>query len=371
MASNFTRLSPDSSSPSCTLFPQEPLLPWLSDTTLAIILPTIVYAVAGAFFHILDVYDLFTSYRIHPTADELKRNHVSKWDCFKSVVRYHIMQISIGLALNYGNTAQPMIGDERCKIHDTAIFLHSLRNNIVPILFNLVGIDAKRLSTATSGTSATLASFVSAAPSSSTPHTIDRTLAKLIISIGIPLAQYALALVIVDTWIYFTHRLCHVNRTLYRLVHAQHHRLYVSYAYGAVYAHWLETLFLDILSFVLAGEIAQLSPRQSMLFGTLATIKTISDHCGYVFPWDFTRVVNGNGAVFHDLHHQSWGLKYNFSTYTTFWDNLLGTSWRDAKGAEKRYRRVHELTAKQRLEDRPVTDRGVEREVAEKGVKSE
>ncbi len=93
------------------------------------------------------------------------------------------------------------------------------------------------------------------------------------------------------------------------LVHAQHHRIYVSYAYGAVYAHWLETLFLDILSFVLAGEIAQLSARQSMLFGSFATIKTICDHCGYVFPWDPFRLVNNNGAVFHDLHHQNWGLK--------------------------------------------------------------
>lgn len=93
------------------------------------------------------------------------------------------------------------------------------------------------------------------------------------------------------------------------IVHAPHHRLYVSYAYGAVYAHWLETLFLDILSFVLAGEIAQLSARQSMIFGSLATIKTISDHCGYVFPWDPFRFVNDNGAIFHDLHHQSWGLK--------------------------------------------------------------
>lgn len=100
------------------------------------------------------------------------------------------------------------------------------------------------------------------------------------------------------------------------VVHAQHHRLYVSYAYGAVYAHWLETVFLDVLSFVLAGEIAQLSARQSMLFGSFATIKTLSDHCGYIFPWDPFRLVNNNGASFHDLHHQSWGLKVGFSSLT-------------------------------------------------------
>ncbi|KAL8849329.1 MAG: hypothetical protein Q9221_005680 [Calogaya cf. arnoldii] len=36
--------------------------------------------------------------------------------------------------------------------------------------------------------------------------------------------------------------------------------------------------------------------------------------------------------------------QYNFSTYTTFWDNLLGTTWRDREGAQKRYQRVREMT---------------------------
>lgn len=97
------------------------------------------------------------------------------------------------------------------------------------------------------------------------------------------------------------------------IVHAQHHQLYVSYAYGAVYAHWLESIFLDIVSFVLANTIAGLSARQSMVFGSFATIKTISDHCGYVFPLDLFRYVNNNGAKFHDLHHQTWGLKVRLS----------------------------------------------------------
>lgn len=59
----------------------------------------------------------------------------------------------------------------------------------------------------------------------------------------------------------------------------------------------------------MANAIAGLSARQSMVFGSLATIKTISDHCGYVFPLDPFRYVNNNGARFHDLHHQTWGLK--------------------------------------------------------------
>lgn len=55
-----------------------------------------------------------------------------------------------------------------------------------------------------------------------------------------------------------------------------------------------------------------------MVFGAVATWKTISDHCGYVFPWDPLRWVNGNGAGFHDLHHQSWGLKVCFLFFVPF-----------------------------------------------------
>ncbi|KAL8921722.1 MAG: hypothetical protein Q9172_003871 [Xanthocarpia lactea] len=370
MASNTTTGFSTSSTPTCALSPQASLLPWISDNVLAIILPTIVYAVAGAFFHLLDSYEIFSNHRIHPSDEELKRNHVTRWECFQAVLRYHFMQISIGLLLNYGN-GPALVGDEACKIHDTAFAIRNVRN-VVPIFLNTLGIDAKQLGIATLGTSTKFAQSVGGSDSSASnnnnnhPTALELSLAKFAIKILIPLLQYALALIVVDTWIYFTHRLCHVNRTLYRLVHAQHHRLYVSYAYGAVYAHWLETLFLDILSFILATEIAQLSARQSMLFGSLATVKTISDHCGYVFPWDPFRWVNGNGAVFHDLHHQSWGLKYNFSTYTVFWDNLLGTTWADDEGAKKRYQRVRDMTAKRSvMKDGAVSERYEERAVAE------
>ncbi|KAI4194292.1 MAG: hypothetical protein LQ348_002677 [Seirophora lacunosa] len=368
-ASNASTAFSPSSSPSCHLSPQEPLLPWISDNVLAIILPTLVYAVAGGFFHLLDTYELFGNYRIHPTEDELKRNHITRWECLKGVVRYHVIQISIGLLLNHG-ASPPMVRDEACRIHHAANMVHNARH-VIPIILNTIGIDAKQLSHAAQGTSPTLASIIGGGDDLTSiitsPHQpaqnhltpFDFALATFSTNILVPALQYLVALIVVDTWIYFTHRLCHVNRTLYRLVHAQHHRLYVSYAYGAVYAHWLETLFLDILSFVLAGEIARLSPRQSMLFASAATVKTISDHCGYIFPWDPLRFLNANGARFHDLHHQTWGLKYNFSTYTVFWDNLLGTTWADQAGAEKRYERVWALTGGKRgQEEQPGVEKG-------------
>ena len=37
------------------------------------------------------------------------------------------------------------------------------------------------------------------------------------------------------------------------------------------------------------------------------------------------------------LSHQTWGMKYNFSVYGSFWDRLMGTHWSplDNKAQEK------------------------------------
>ncbi|KAL9118476.1 MAG: hypothetical protein Q9187_004976, partial [Circinaria calcarea] len=305
-----------SSTPSCTPIPQPALISGISDAVLATVLPTVVYIVACGFFYWLDRQQLFTQYRIHPTEEDLKRNHVSRLECFQGVARYHLMQISIGLLLSYG-AGPEMVANKSCDVHRWAGRVRHART-LVPWILASVGIDAKGLAFATSSKSATLAQFLAGGPASfaglnsSQPlgfTSAELFVANLVETFLVPAVQFFIALAVVDTWIYFTHRLCHVNKTLYRIVHAQHHRLYVPYAYGAVYAHWLESLFLDILSFMMGNALAGFSVRQSMIFGSLATIKTISDHCGYVFPWDPFRSLNANGAKFHDLHHQSWGFK--------------------------------------------------------------
>lgn len=65
-----------------------------------------------------------------------------------------------------------------------------------------------------------------------------------------------------------------------------------------------------------------------MWFFTCSTIKTVDDHCGYALPWDPLQHITSNNAGYHDVHHQSWGIKTNFSQpFFTFWDRLLGTMW--------------------------------------------
>lgn len=65
-----------------------------------------------------------------------------------------------------------------------------------------------------------------------------------------------------------------------------------------------------------------------MWFFTASTFKTVDDHCGYALPWDPLQHLTSNNAGYHDVHHQSWGIKTNFSQpFFTFWDRALGTVW--------------------------------------------
>jgi len=105
-----------------------------------------------------------------------------------------------------------------------------------------------------------------------------------------------------------------------------HHRLYVPYAFGALYNHPLEGFLLDSFGAVLSEAVAHLSVRQAALFFALSTCKTVDDHCGYSLPFDPLQLLSGNTADYHDIHHQIIGIKSNFSQpWFVHWDVLLGT----------------------------------------------
>jgi sphinganine C4-monooxygenase len=99
----------------------------------------------------------------------------------------------------------------------------------------------------------------------------------------------------------------------------------------------------------IAYLVAGLTPRQAMCFFTGSTIKTVDDHCGYALPWDPLQRLTSNNAGYHDVHHQSWGIKTNFSQpFFTFWDRLLGTQWAGGD-VSARYERAR-LAAERRLQ---------------------
>lgn len=85
---------------------------------------------------------------------------------------------------------------------------------------------------------------------------------------------------------------------------------------------------LDTLGTGVAYMVAGMTPRQGLLFFTGSAMKTVDDHCGYTLPWDPLQLITSNNAGYHDIHHQSWGIKTNFSQpFFTFWDRFMGTMW--------------------------------------------
>ena len=96
----------------------------------------------------------------------------------------------------------------------------------------------------------------------------------------------------------------HINKFLYKEFHSWHHRLYVPYAYGALYNHPLEGFVLDSLGALVAEWVTGMSTRQATLFFIFSTLKTVDDHCGYSLPWDPLQWLTGNNAEYHDIHHQ-------------------------------------------------------------------
>lgn len=215
--SNFTDSSTFSSAPSCALHPRSSILSGISDHTLGVILPTLIYIIGSLFFHIVNELELFSNYRIHPPKEELHRNRVSKLGCLLVVIRYHVIQIVIGLLLTYNN------GPELVEIGgcETYQWVRRIRKclTVIPWALTPLGLDTQGLMSKFSKTPL-LAHFSANSHEISPSPTftaLEWNLARIIVSFAVPAIQFFVYLAVVDTWIYFMHRLCHINKTLYRM----------------------------------------------------------------------------------------------------------------------------------------------------------
>ena len=331
--------------PSYTPTPLPPLLPPISDKALNLILPVLAYWAFSLLFHWIDIKDYFPQYRLHTPAEVAKRNRASRWEVVRDVIIQQVVQTVVALLLNMLEP-EDVSGKED---YDIAVWARRIRmaERALPVLLSLVGINAVELGKNLGAGHPMLAgallgghypnlqyvtSFSSNSSTSTSPFAPwapwEMTFAKLIYYCFVPAVQFAIAIIFVDTWQYFLHRAMHMNKYLYTTFHSRHHRLYVPYAYGALYNHPFEGFLLDTLGASLAYKTAGMSTRQGMCFFTGSTLKTVDDHCGYALPWDPLQCLTSNNAGYHDVHHQSWGIKTNFSQpFFTFWDRILGTVW--------------------------------------------
>ncbi|GAX85516.1 hypothetical protein CEUSTIGMA_g12932.t1 [Chlamydomonas eustigma] len=138
--------------------------------------------------------------------------------------------------------------------------------------------------------------------------------------------QFGLGMFIMDTYQFWIHRWMHVNRYLYKHLHSHHHRLNIPYAYGALYNHPLEALLLDTLGGVITLYASGMSCEVGTWLMTFATIKTVLDHSGYIFPINPLHDLFPNSAAYHDIHHDVRNIKKNYSQpFFTHWDWLMGS----------------------------------------------
>ncbi|CAA6665168.1 unnamed protein product [Spirodela intermedia] len=139
------------------------------------------------------------------------------------------------------------------------------------------------------------------------------------------MTQLLIAMVVMDTWQYFVHRLMHINRFLYKHFHSKHHAIIVPYAVGAMYNHPVEGFFMDTIGGALSFLVSGMSPLAGTFFFSF-TMKTVDDHCGMRLPWNPLQALFMNNSAYHDIHHQHYGSKFNFSQpFFVSWDRIMRT----------------------------------------------
>lgn len=347
--------------PDYTLKPLQPLTSWVSDELIQAALPVLGYWIVSLVFHAIDVYDLFPQYRLHTPAEVLKRNHVSRYEVLRDVIFQQIIQVIASFSLSIFDEP-PTTGKAD---YDVAWYAQKIRlaQRAVPLVLSAVGLNPVALASKISMSQPTLSSVLVGGkyPELLQTATIggEQTMVPAFASwelatasfaywYAIPAIQFAAAVVIMDAWEYMLHRAMHMNKWLYVTFHSRHHRLYVPYAYGALYNHPLEGFALDTLGAGLSYLLTGLTMRQSMWFFTGSTIKTVLDHGGYAFPYDPIHWIFPNNAAYHDIHHQSWGIKTNFSQpFFVYLDRLGGTMYKG--DVTEKYERARR-TAQQKLD---------------------
>ncbi|KDQ61648.1 hypothetical protein JAAARDRAFT_54994 [Jaapia argillacea MUCL 33604] len=294
--------------------PRDSLIDGVSDHTLALAAPVLAYWLLSAIFHLLDTseWKWLDAYRIHESSEVKARNLASRSQVVKAVLFQQVIQTLLGYYW--------IAGKESVAGMDHAVAMLRVSDTMESILRLVVG-DVLVGEILKGG-----------------------ALVYYTYWWAIPIAQLLFGMFIIDTWQYFLHRLMHNNKTLYKHFHSVHHRLYVPYAFGALYNHPVEGFVLDTMGAGIAEALSGMSVRQATFLFVISTFKTVDDHCGYSLPFDPLQWMTGNTADYHDIHHQVVGIKSNFAQpFFTHWDVMLGTRM-TRKDIEMHRKKVAEKT---------------------------
>ena len=214
--------------PDYQLTPLPPLMPPIPDKLLTLLLPIAAYWGLSMFFHWIDTKDYFPQHRLHTPAEVLKRNRVSRWEVVRDVLVQQIIQTAVGWLLGM-TEPDDFYGKEE---HDIAVWARRIRmaQRAIPWSLAFCGFDAIQLAKNLLPTHPILAGALrgqypitpginttSGVKSAAVSSFIgwELTMASAIYWVLVPTIQFAVAIVIVDTWQYFLHRAMHMNRWMY------------------------------------------------------------------------------------------------------------------------------------------------------------
>ena len=212
------------------------LLPPIPDKLLTLLLPIAAYWGFSMLFHWIDTKDYFPQYRLHTPVEVAKRNRVSRWEVIRDVVIQQVIQTAVGWVLGM-TEPDDFYGKEQ---YDVAVWARRIRiaERAIPGMLAFVGLDATGLAKNLAPLHPVLAGAVLGGryPSGSTMNLIDKStnsvvptfagwelaLASAIYWVLVPLLQFGVAIIVVDTWQYFLHRAMHMNKWLYSMLYLKH-----------------------------------------------------------------------------------------------------------------------------------------------------
>lgn len=135
-----------------------------------------------------------------------------------------------------------------------------------------------------------------------------------------------LAIVIHDTYFYWTHRLMH-HKYVFKLVHRVHHLSHNPTPLAAFSFHPLEAI-IEASVLPLIAFLIPIHRGAIMIFLFYMILMNVMGHCGFeFFPKWFLRSWMGkvqNTSVHHNMHHQY--AKGNYGLYFNFWDRIMKTN---------------------------------------------
>lgn len=144
-------------------------------------------------------------------------------------------------------------------------------------------------------------------------------------SIHYHLASFVIAIMIHETYYYWTHRLMH-HKKLYRLFHKGHHDSIEVSSWTSFAFDPLETI-VQIIPFFIILCFIPLHPYVLVAFLTMMSVSGVVNHLNrHITPRFVKGTIFGRfmiGPVHHSLHHKEFNK--NFGLYFTFWDKLMGT----------------------------------------------